>query len=159
MLSAEEFSIIKLPIPPFKIGGNQYITPKFCRSGVSFSLCLSKIDSLDSIVVHGEELRFALQFPFNSGRTYTIKSSSKYFTVQNLIDEIRRSYRHLFRHSSEMAIGWERSLSSSGLIDLKVSYPFSGIFVSEIWINPVTLELTIKPECFPIIDDAIHLPF
>jgi hypothetical protein len=159
MISEKDMSKISLTIPPFKICGTQYYSPLVALKSGKLSLHMAKIGGLDDVIVHISELKLNLQFPFSISRNYVIHSSSGVFTKKMLIDEIRRSYQHLFRHSNEVASSWERSSVNGKLIDFKVSYPFSGIFISDVFYDRDAGSIHISAECYPIIDNSINLPF
>jgi len=159
MIKKNTVQEISLKIPPFKLLSNSYMTPLIEIKKGKIKASWKKFNDLDEVLVNTELLSFDLSFPFNSKVSYTIYSAKKGFTTQFLIDEIRRSYRHLFRHSKTPALTWEKTIENGKEVEYQVLYPHSNLFVEDILINHKENKLRIVVEGFPLSFNIDDLPF
>lgn len=149
-----------LDMPPFKVLSNQYNSPtlRFTPTGRPL-LGWANIQDLKQPLYKSEFLTFELSFPFKDIMSYTIHSAEKGFTRQYIIDEIRRAYRHLFRHSNVPAARWEFSGNSESNKQIHVFYPHSHLYVEQILINEKENSLEIKVDGLPKPNHDFDLPF
>lgn len=160
MIKVVPISTVLLDIPPFRIQGNKYATPVFAQTKDNkFKIGWSEIQSLHEPLFYCKELKYDLSFPFKLSRTYTLYPSDKGYTRQSLIDEIRRSYRHLFRHSDQVALQWESSTYKKNTTQYQVSYPFSGLYVDKVYYNKENNSLEIIVDGNPIPQNSLDMPF
>ena len=160
MISSLSVNTTLLQIPSFKILGNQYLTPsfRFTKTGNPL-IAWSEISSLYEPIIYPSKLMFELSFPFPEPIEFTIYPTDKGFTRQMIIDEIRRAYRHLFRHSNVPAARWESVVEKGKETKYHVFYPHSHLFVDRIYFDHKTERLDIKVEGLPKPNMDFNLPF
>lgn len=160
MINAVSLTTTLLDIPPFRIQGNQYQSPsvRYLNNGKILAEWAG-ITRLTETLINPDKLSYTLRFPFSQPKTYTIYPASKGFTRQSIIDEIRRSYRQLFRHSKETAHQWESTTSNNKVTQYQVMYPFSGLYVDRIYFDQENNSLDIRADGMPSPQNNLELPF
>ncbi|WP_137297173.1 hypothetical protein [Psychromonas sp. SP041] len=150
-----------LPITPFKVMGNQYVSPMIYFDGnkKSISASVQDIPNLDEIIVNNEVLSFSILFPFNKESEFTIYPTDKGFSRLLIINEIRRAYRAVFRHNQGTSARWETVTTKGGIQSFLVDYPLKGLYVEKILISEKDNRLYITTECAPEIKRSDSLPF
>lgn len=150
-----------LPIPPFRVMTNEYTSPFLCIQGASkrLSVAIHKIPGLSNIIADNKKLSFILSFPFQEEAEFTIYPIKEGFSKLQVINEIRRAHRSMFRQRNEIAAQWETVSSKGKVKSYLVAYPFSGIYVERVYLIKDWDRLDIKVNCGPEIQGQDNLPF
>lgn len=151
-----------LKIPSFKILANEYLTPRFSYFNQGNSkIEMEKIANLEQIIVFSKIASLNISFPFSQNVTYTIRSKCFGFSKKDIIDEIRKSYRAMFRASKESTSKWESTnpFNKDLVSQYHVSYPFSNLFVENVFYDSISSIIDVDVNAFPELDDSFSLPF
>ena len=143
----------KLDIPPFLLRhrGYEIIQCHYTLEGLA-SLHWVPMPALDEPVVHTPSMRYVLSYPFTCKRYYSSRAANgKYFTKKELIDGLRRDFRHLFRNSA--------SPTQTGVMGSKRYYiPVHSVCVYRCLFDPQKKLLVVEVDGTPVYYDP-SLPF
>ena len=145
--------IKEIDIPPFLLRERSYNIVKchYTQEGDP-SLQMVPMPGLDSPVIHAPSMRYVLSYPFASKRYYsTMAENGRFFTKKEVIDGLRRDFRHMFRNSA--------SPTQTGVRESKRYYvPIHSVCVYRCLYDEDKRLLVVEADGTPVLYDP-SLPF